>query len=192
MSSVLGEMGVETPSIEVVEAQHEHLPQLDPMIEYWMMKGTIYPTSLKEVFDVQQALAEGVNGDNQDKYFVAMREGKVLGMMGVQSPASYLLPYTETQKPTSIISALIDSQQRRTGVGKTLVRAITEHATTEGATEIIVSSTDKYRRSGGWNFWQKQYGEPVGRLEFAPGREMLVWRQDLNTSRRRRQHRQNT
>jgi GNAT superfamily N-acetyltransferase len=171
-------------SYEVREPVLQDIGALEPIMECWVRDRRTGEPLPAEVADIKSAIRDSIKGDNEQKYVVAEESGKLLGIMGIQTPDSRMQEYTQTSDPVELITALVSDEVRGKGVGKALVRALAQRAQEEGATELVVNSGLRYELSG-WPFWQSQFGEPAGIAPdyYGPGSYAMVWRKALDETK---------
>jgi len=170
-----------TPEVITVRPPRiEDLDALHPIFEYWIRDRYTGEIAPDEIAQTEASIVASINGETSQEFMVAERQGKILGIMGIQAPHGRMLDYAKTQKPMELITALVSDDARRTGAGKELVRALIKKATERGAEEIIVNSGPRYEKTG-WPFWQHLFGEPIGTAVgfYGPGGDAKVWRKLL-------------
>lgn len=158
--------------------QENDIPALKLISEYWLRDyGRIAHDEVEgDMATLRESLKEGSN----KKMFVAQTEdGKVIGMMGVNSqPKKELLPFAKTDKPCELIVAYVHHDYYKgQGVGSALLNTAQNLARTLGKKEILLESGPRHTHTG-HPFYDKQPGfERVGKIKdfYGPGLDTVVW-----------------
>lgn len=166
------------------EPVRDDVRALQPVFQQWIRDRNTGAFLLGEADGVKDAIRASIAGESSQEYLVAEQSGQVLGIMGIQPPNETMRQFTQTAKPIELITALIADDARGKGVGRALVAALTEKAQEQDATELVVNSGLRYKKTG-WPFWRRLFGEPVGVAEsyFGPGGDAMVWRKPLHTAK---------
>lgn len=79
------------------------------------------------------------------QYWVALRGGDVVGVVGLGDPLPQLLAFTKTLRPGKFKVLYVDGRHHGEGIGKQLVAFIEGEARRQGYTEFLARSAERYR-----------------------------------------------
>ena len=136
-----------------------------------------------QVDSVDRSLAglEAAFDPEPDRWFVvAERDGRVIGVTGLQSSGIDPALYTALDKPVELVRVYVTRTELGTGVGRALADHMEDMARSMGFTKLIVESGARNREFG-YRFWTKRYGAMV-LFEpdvYGPGYERVAWTKSL-------------
>ena len=109
-------------------------------------------------------------------HVVAVEQGRVRGVMGLEFDGIRPPLFGPTDKPASLISAYVDADHRGTGVGSALADHLEAVAVARGCNRLVVVSGARSREVG-YSFWMSRYGDIAyfDRDAFGPGIECVAW-----------------
>jgi L-amino acid N-acyltransferase YncA len=125
---------------------------------------------------VQEAIDQTALAREWDlQYFIAERDGQIVGFIGFRKPPQKLLSFVQTDKPVEVYSFF--AKTPRSGAGRPLVEYMERYAKNKGYKEIVVYSSDAWHAS--WPFYDKMGFDRIGRLTHSSGAAGQVWRKNL-------------
>ncbi len=156
-------------------------PAIRPMLERWVTDRDTGAVLTDEIAADIAKIEASINDNSPPRLLVAEEAGRVVGMMGIQPPTEQILVYATTKNPAELTFALVSDEAQGNSIGTTLVNVLTKHAISEGSTELVVGSSQRYKTAG-WPFWRKLFGEPVGIAAGygGSGGDAMIWRKSLN------------
>jgi len=117
-------------------------------------------------------LAKNIEG-HEIVFYVAEKEGEVVGVAGFREAPEYLRVYAETRKPAELY--IVASKSQNEGIGSMIVQKIIEEVKNLCFTEIECYSPETH--SGSWKFYEKlgftRYGIIKDPDDGYPG---MLWR----------------
>jgi hypothetical protein len=165
----------------VREPTPEDMKAIRPILETWVRDPDTGEVVTAEVDGILAMIMHHLPGDKDRRYLVAETAGRdVVGIMGSKTPdEDRMKELAKTENPVEFINAFGNPAWK--GVGEALATALEQRARADGATEILVNSGPRYKDTGGWRFWTRQYGEPITDLIdfYGPGRDAKAWRKEL-------------
>ncbi len=162
----------------VRQLRYEDLPSIRPILETWIRYPVITGELIEEeIEEVMAEMQETIQAKNSKTFYVAEKNGQVVGVMGVQPLRQEMIGFAQTGRPAEIINANVALDQREQGVGRAIVSHIESEVQNRGYKEILLNSGLRYEDTG-WPFWRKLYGEPVGEMKdfYGAGFHAKVWR----------------
>lgn len=114
-------------------------------------------TEAKNIFDLywtdKEFLNELTNELNAKtcRFFVAEKDGEILGIAGLREAPAHLSIYAKTNKPAELY--IIASKYQNKGIGNFLGQKIIEETRNLGFTEILCYSPETHNSS--WKFYEK-------------------------------------
>lgn len=128
------------------------------------------PEFLKELSEELQSYIRKTSEKNSG-FFVAEEHGEILGIIGFRTLASYLKPYTLTDKPTELY--VIAVKYKRKGVGEKLIQEAREFS----FSEILLYNPNSHNES--WGFYEKLGFKKVGEVMPPDDDTGFVWQKFL-------------
>jgi N-acetylglutamate synthase-like GNAT family acetyltransferase len=110
----------------------------DIFAKYWTDKEFLY--------ELEQNLDE-----NKVFFYVAEKNGEVVGIAGIRKAPEYLSAHAKTKKPAELY--IVASKIKSEGIGSALVQKIIEEAKILSFTEIECYSPETH--SSSWKFYEK-------------------------------------
>ncbi len=84
------------------------------------------------------------------KFYIAEKDGEVVGIAGLRKVPDYFKQYTDTKNPAELY--IIASKYQNKGIGNFLDQKVTAEAKTSGFTEIVCYSPQTHNDS--WRFYE--------------------------------------
>lgn len=157
--------------------EESDIPAVVEILEYWLQDdGVIAHDEVEEdVSDIRRSL----QSDSDIDMFAAVKDGKVVGMMGLSiPPKAPLLQFAKTDSPSELRIAYNHPDYRMgKGVGTALINNAQNVAKAKGRKEILLESGPRHRETG-YPFYDKQPGfTRAGVLKdfYGPGLHSQVW-----------------
>ncbi len=169
------------PEITIRPAQTGDGEFLKPILETWIRNSETGDVIEDEVQSVVSSVEESANGNHERQYFIAEEAGgRVLGMVGIREPDALMAEYTQSDNPTEIINAFVDSNSRGRGIGSKLFDHIESVASAQGRSEVILNSGPRYKNTA-HGFYNGRYGQPTAVINdhYGTGVHAPVWRKEL-------------
>lgn len=111
------------------------------------------------------------------KYFVAVQNGTVVGIMGYTVPDPDITAHFNLDTATSseIVNVFVEQNHMGQGIGQQLLSVVSEELKEQGIKTIVVCSGPRYQKS--WVFYDKTFDQSGGFIQnkFGPGRHAKTW-----------------
>ena len=133
-----------------------------------------------EIEEILSKMQRSFEADAREYLAAVDKTGKVVGVVGRQSPDERMLKFTKTSKPAELINLFVLKNNRGQRAGQALVAELEKKSKEKGFTEMVVNSGLRYEKNLG--FYDslpgyKRVGISVG--HYGPGRDAPVWRKVL-------------
>jgi hypothetical protein len=160
--------------------QGRDLASVKSILEAWVRWPPVTGSVIEEEVDQDlYTMRSSLWNETGKSFFVAEDvDGRIVGVMGLSSPAQSMKPFARTEDPIELITAYVSPKDRMVrGVGRALVIRLEKEAKIQGKTEIILNSGPRYEKTG-WGFYDRLEGfERVGQARnmYGPGFHAQVW-----------------
>lgn len=153
------------------------IPTLQTILEYWLRDFNV--VAHDEVEEDISTMRNSLDEASSKRMFVAEKDGKAIGMMGlVIPPKDVLLQFAKTDSPSELIMAYVHPDYRGgMGVGTALINTAQDLAKSKGRKEILLESGPRHAQTG-YPFYDKQPGfKRAGQINdfYGKGVHTVVW-----------------
>lgn len=141
----------------------------DIFSKYWT--DDVFLNELEKKLDVYTN-KEKEYGTDTYRFYVAEKEGKIVGIAGLRKAPDYLRAYANTENPLELY--VVASKFQKMGTGKALGQKIIEEAEKLNFTEILCYSPETHNSS--WVFYEKLGFEKGGIIKDEDGYPGMLWK----------------
>jgi GNAT superfamily N-acetyltransferase len=158
--------------IAITKPKTEDLEQIKNILTQWTDPG--------EVDKYIERIGNEINGKTEFNmhFWVAKEDEKILGVTGISNPLPVILPPAKTPNPAEIKIMYVDGNSQGKGIGKMLINFIEHQAKSEGYTELMVRSANRYKFTA-YGFYEKCGYEKSGLIEKEGQETMQVFSKNL-------------
>jgi GNAT superfamily N-acetyltransferase len=125
--------------IEITKPEEKYYKEVKQILEQW--------TENEEVEKYLTRIKNEVEGNTEynQQFWLAVDEGRAIGVIGLADPLPKVLPLAQTSRPGEIKILYVDKKAQAKGVGLSLVEYVEKIAKEKGYSELIVRSAERYR-----------------------------------------------
>ena len=153
------------------------LDSINTILSAWLRDVETDELLVADIAEADKTIVTTLTSRSDGEFYVAVNpDNHVLGVIGLLPLSDNLRQYAESERPFEIVNNYVRFGERAKGVGKALLNCVEASALQYDATELIVSSGAKYKKTA-WGFYEKFFGSPVATLEGYYGTETItqVW-----------------